>query len=159
MEKLDCITTYLRSLCVCLFTAVPIIHLNRPMGKWHPVWFWRGSLYIIGLELCADNGETHTSISWKAFLFLNAIFISLTIIDDISMVTVEDDDDLSCSVNSTLRFFMQKNSNKNKQTLGDLSAIWSQNTSLTSGGCSWWYIPEDVFKPFRIKPKDYFACF
>ena len=45
-----------------------------------------------------------------------------------------------------------------QQYVADLRALWSQNETLTSGGCSWWYIPEEMFQ--REIHKDLFVfCF
>ena len=33
-----------------------------------------------------------------------------------------------------------------RQYIADVRAFWSQNETLTSGGCSWWYIPEEEFQ-------------
>ena len=46
-----------------------------------------------------------------------------------------------------------------RQYMADLRALWSQNETLTSGGCSRWYIPGEVFKAVRLRPRDYFTCF
>ena len=42
-----------------------------------------------------------------------------------------------------------------RQYTADVRALWSQNETLTSGECSLWHIPDEVFK---FQPKDYFAC-
>ena len=45
-----------------------------------------------------------------------------------------------------------------RQYNADLRALWSQNETLTSGGCSWWYIPEVSLKK-EIQEDLFVSCF
>ena len=47
--------------------------------------------------------------------------------------------------------------NGRRQYIADVHALRSQNVTLTSGGCSWWYIPEDVSET-DIQTRNVFSC-
>ena len=48
--------------------------------------------------------------------------------------------------------------NGRRQFMADVRALWSQNETLTSGGCSWWYIPEEKFQR-EIQEDLFVRCF
>ena len=47
--------------------------------------------------------------------------------------------------------------NGRRQYIADVRALWSQNETLTSDGCSWWYIPEEEFQ--KEIPDLFVLCF
>ena len=47
--------------------------------------------------------------------------------------------------------------NGRKHYIADVHALWSQNETLTSGGCFWWYSPEDVSET-DIQTRNVFSC-
>ena len=48
--------------------------------------------------------------------------------------------------------------NGRRQYIADVHALWSQNETLTSGGCSWWYVPEEEFQK-EIQEDLFVLCF
>ena len=48
--------------------------------------------------------------------------------------------------------------NGRRQYIADVRALWSQNGTLTSGGCSWWYIAEEEFQK-EIQEDLFVLCF
>ena len=79
-------------------------------------------------------------------------------LDEIWKLETEDG---SCNNNDLPGVFINSNGviNGRRQYIADVRALWSQNETLTSGGCSWWYIPVEFFETVRFLQKDYFACF
>ena len=84
-----------------------------------------------------------------------------SISDDTMVIWLETNMSPVCDTNKVSGFFLQNYSNNtcNRQYVSNVSTLWSQNTTLTSSGCYWWYIPTECIKSRGMETKNYFLCF
>ena len=66
----------------------------------------------------------------------------------------------ACNKRDALGVFVNKyiSINGRRHYNADVRALWSQNETLTFGGCSWWYIPEVSLKK-EIEEDLFVLCF
>ena len=85
----------------------------------------------------------------------------LFILDEISAISINSRIISVCDANNAYRLILQsyENNNGNRQYVSDVSTLWSQDTTLTSSGCYWWYIPDECSKSRVMDAKNYFLCF
>ena len=75
-----------------------------------------------------------------AFLFAKLIF-RIYFLDEIALIRVENGGCSNTGNRRSLFVYNHEVRNGCKFYRGHTGALWSGNHTLTSGGCSWWYIP------------------